>query len=112
MESLLLFALIGGFLYFFMIAPQRRKMKAHRQLLNSLQPGDEVLTNAGIFGAVAEVEDNVVWLEVAPEVELKVQKMAVVKVISQSDRPESEESESNDSAEDPKGASDASGSAD
>lgn len=101
MESLLLFALIGGFLYFFMIAPQRRKMKAHRQLLSSLKHGDEVLTNAGIFGAVAEVEDNVVWLEVAPDVELKVQKMAVVKVISQSDNPESADASGNsDDADD------------
>ena len=73
MESLLFPALIVGFLYFFMIAPQRRKMKAHRQLLSSLNEGDEVLTSAGIYGAVAEVEDGVIWLEVAPEVELKVQ---------------------------------------
>ena len=85
MESLIFPALIVGFLYFFMIAPQRRKMKAHRLLLNSLQEGDEVLTNAGIFGAVAEVEDSVIWLEVAPEVELKVQKSSVVSVVSQSD---------------------------
>ncbi len=85
MESLIFPALIVGFLYFFMIAPQRRKMKAHRLLLSSLQEGDEVLTNAGIFGAVAEVEDSVIWLEVAPEVELKVQKSSVVSVVSQSD---------------------------
>lgn len=106
MESLLLFALIGGFLYFFMIAPQRRKMKAHRQLLSSLKHGDEVLTNAGIFGAVAEVEDNVVWLEVAPDVELKVQKMAVVQVISQSDTPEADRSDSGESSGDSENSAD------
>ena len=85
MESLILPVLIVGFLYFFMIAPQRRKTKAHRLLLNSLQEGDEVLTNAGIYGAVAEVEDSVIWLEVAPEVELKVQKASIVQVVSPSD---------------------------
>lgn len=85
MESLFFPILIVGFLYFFMIAPQRRKMKAHRLLLSSLKEGDEVLTNAGIFGAVAEVEDSVIWLEVAPEVELKVQKSSIVQVVSQSD---------------------------
>ena len=84
MEPIFL-VLIVGFLYFFMIAPQRRKMKAHRLLLNSLQEGDEVLTNAGIYGAVAEVEDSVIWLEVAPEVELKVQKASIVQVVSPSD---------------------------
>ena len=85
MESLFFPILIVGFLYFFMIAPQRRKMKAHRLLLSSLKEGDEVLTNAGIFGAVAEVEDSVIWLEVAPEVELKVQKSSIVQVVSQPD---------------------------
>lgn len=85
MDSLIFLALIVGFLYFVMIAPQRRKMKAHRLLLSSLQVGDEVVTTAGIFGAVAEVEDSVVWLEVAPEVELKVQKTSVVSVVSSSE---------------------------
>lgn len=97
MESLLLPALIVGFLYFFMIAPQRRKMKAHRLLLNSLREGDEVLTNSGIFGAVAEVEDSVIWLEVAPEVELKVQKASIVSVVSQTD---DQSDDSADSADD------------
>ncbi len=85
MESLIFPALVLGFAYFFMVAPQRRKMKAHRLLFNSLQEGDEVLTNSGIFGAVAEVEDSVIWLEVAPEVELKLQKSSIVQVVSQSD---------------------------
>ena len=83
--ELVFLASIVGFLYFFMIAPQRRKMKAHRQLLSSLNEGDEVLTNAGIYGAVAEVEDSVVWLEVAPEVELKIQKASILQVVSQDD---------------------------
>ncbi|MXW62156.1 MAG: preprotein translocase subunit YajC [Acidimicrobiaceae bacterium] len=83
MDALIFPLLIVGFLYFFMIAPQRRKMKAHRQLLSSLNEGDEVLTNAGIYGAVAEVEDSVIWLEVAPEVELKVQKASIAQVVSQ-----------------------------
>ena len=97
MDALILPALIIGLLYFVMIAPQRRKMKAHRQLLASLRNGDEVMTNAGIFGAVAEVEDDVVWLEVAPEVELKVQKASVIQVVSQGG--ESAEGPDDDGAE-------------
>lgn len=100
MESLILPALIVGFLYFFMIAPQRRKMKAHRLLLSSLQEGDEVLTNAGIFGAVAEVEDSVIWLEVAPEVELKVQKSSIVQVVSQTDDQADDSADAADTADD------------
>ena len=101
MESILVPALIVGFLYFFMIAPQRRKMKTHRALLNSLQEGDEVLTNAGIYGAVAEVEDSVVWLEVAPDIELKIQKVSIIQIVSQSD---DEADDSADAADDTDGA--------
>jgi len=66
-----------GALYAFMIIPQQRKMKAHNSLLQSLQEGDVVVTSAGIYGAIAEVEDNVVWLEVAPDIELKVLRSAI-----------------------------------
>jgi len=74
-----------GALYAFMIIPQQRKMKAHTALLRSLQEGDVVVTSAGIYGAIAEVEDNVVWLEVAPDVELKVLRSAITDRVERSD---------------------------
>lgn len=104
MDALIVPALIIGFVYLFMIAPQRRKMKAHRQLLHSLQQGDEVLTSAGIYGAVAEVEDSIVWLEVAPEIELKIQKASIVQVVSQSDDSDDSADASIDAAGDSDGA--------
>jgi len=104
MDALIFPLLIVGFLYFFMIAPQRRKMKAHRQLLSSLNEGDEVLTNAGIYGAVAEVEDSVIWLEVAPEVELKVQKASIVQVVTQTDDSIDDVAESAEAVDDADGS--------
>ena len=100
MESLILLVVIGGFFYFAMIAPQRRKVKAHRQLINSLQDGDEVVTNAGIYGAVAEVEDSFIWLEVAPEVELKIQKNSIVSRVSEEEPPEESVSDEETDGED------------
>jgi len=80
-----------GALYAFMIVPQQRRMKAHQALISSLEPGDVVVTNSGIHGAVAEVEDAVVWLEVAPEVELKVSKSAIAERVSQDDEYEDDD---------------------
>ena len=77
MGSLIILAIMFGALYVFMILPQQRRMKAHRELLSKLQEGDLVMTNGGIYGAIAEVEDDVVWLEVAPEVELKISKAMI-----------------------------------
>lgn len=64
-------------LYFVMIRPQQRRARAHRELVASISAGDEVVTTAGIFGVVSEVEDDVVWLEVAQDLELKVLKGTV-----------------------------------
>lgn len=99
MEQLVILVFIVGFFYLFMIAPQRRKMKAHQRLLKSLQVGDEVVTNAGIFGAVAEVEESVIWIEVAPDVELKIQKSAITQVVTQTDNEAQESANSDDDAD-------------
>lgn len=84
MELIILLVLMGA-LYAFMIVPQQRKMKAHQELIRSLQEGDVVVTNSGIHGAIAEVEGQVVWLEVAPEVELKISIGAIAERVDESD---------------------------
>ena len=77
MEQLLIIILMFGALYYLLLRPQQKREKARRELVRSLQAGDEVVTNAGIHGVVAEVEDAIVWLEVAPDVELKLSRDAV-----------------------------------
>ncbi|MDE0161038.1 MAG: preprotein translocase subunit YajC [Acidimicrobiaceae bacterium] len=77
MEQLLIIILMFGALYYLLLRPQQKREKARRELVRSLQAGDEVVTNAGIHGVVAEVEDAIVWLEVAPNVELKLSRDAV-----------------------------------
>ncbi|NCG36040.1 MAG: preprotein translocase subunit YajC [Actinobacteria bacterium] len=84
MQVVILFVMLGA-LYAFMIVPQQRKMKAHQALLRSLEEGDVVVTSSGIFGAIAEVEGDVIWLEVAPEVELKIMKSSVTEKVPDSD---------------------------
>ena len=77
MEQFLIIILMFGALYYLLLRPQQKREKARRELVRSLQAGDEVVTNAGIHGVVAEVEDAVVWLEVAPDVELKRSRDAI-----------------------------------
>lgn len=69
--------LVFGLMYLVLIVPQRRQKQKHQALLSSLADGDEVVLNSGIHGFVGAVDDNVVWLEVANGVELKVSKSAV-----------------------------------
>lgn len=59
-------------MYFLMIRPQRRKMREQQAMQSSLEVGDEVLTNAGIYGFITGFEDDVVWVEIDDDVQIRV----------------------------------------
>ncbi len=58
--------------YFLLIRPQQKKAKEHKALLSNLKRGDSVITSGGIYGRIAEINDNIIVLEVADRVRLKV----------------------------------------
>ncbi len=72
----LLIAMIAIF-YFLMIRPQRKRQKEIDNFRKGLQPGQEVVTSGGIYGKIKEINDNVVLLEVAHNVNIKVDKSTI-----------------------------------
>ncbi|MGI9595213.1 MAG: preprotein translocase subunit YajC [Acidimicrobiales bacterium] len=85
---------VGVLMYAVLILPQQRRNREHKTLLASLEEGDEVLTSAGVYGFVAAVDGEVVWLEVADGVELKVSKSSVAnKVVLKGEPDEPDEDE-------------------
>jgi len=60
--------------YFLLIRPQQKKAKEHRALLDALKKGDQVVTAGGMHGKVTSLDDQVVTLEIAPGVNVKVNK--------------------------------------
>ena len=52
------YLLLFAAMYFFMIAPQRRKQKEHEKMLAALTNGDEVITAGGIYGVITSVKDD------------------------------------------------------
>lgn len=94
MEQILPFLILGGLMYALLIFPQQRRNRAHQQLLSSLSEGDEILTSSGIFGFVKEVENDVLWIEVSPNTELRIAKSAVSsKVNAPADKTDGDEDE-------------------
>lgn len=63
--------------YFLLIRPQSKKAKEHKNLLNELKKGDEVVTSGGIVGKITKVDDSFISLEVAQETVLKLQKNSI-----------------------------------
>jgi preprotein translocase subunit YajC len=65
--------------YFFMIRPQMKRQKESQKFRDALQRGDKVVTTGGIYGRIDEIKDQVIYLEVAPNVKLKVDKSVLLK---------------------------------
>jgi preprotein translocase subunit YajC len=75
--SLLPMVLIFGVFYFLLIRPQQKRAKEHKQLLDNLKKGDSVITQGGLFGKVAAISDQVVTLEIADKVKVRVSRAHV-----------------------------------
>ena len=80
-ESMLLIVLMFGVLYFLMIRPQMKRAKEQRAMVDALQKGDEVIGAGGVLGRITKLNENYVYLEVAPGVEIQMQRGAVQMVL-------------------------------
>ena len=74
--------LIVGFLYFFMIRPQKTEQKKKNAMLGNLEIGDSVLTTAGFYGTIIDVADDTLIVEFGNNRNCRIpmQKSAVVQV--------------------------------
>ena len=68
-------------LYFVMIRPQMKKQKEHRAMIEALATGDEVATAGGLLGKVTKLGEAYLTLELAPGVEVQLQRTAIVQVL-------------------------------
>lgn len=64
-------------MYLMVIRPQSKRSKAHRDLMAGLKNGDEVITSGGILGKISKIADDIVVLEIANGVEIKIQRSAI-----------------------------------
>jgi preprotein translocase subunit YajC len=70
--------LIPFAMYFFLIRPQRRRMREQQELQRSIQVGDEVITTSGIYGTITgEDGENRFWLEIDDDVQIRIARAAV-----------------------------------
>ena len=68
-------------LYFIMIRPQMKRQKELKNLLDNLAKGDEVVTTGGLLGKITKINETMLSLEIATNVEVQVQRAAVVQVL-------------------------------
>ena len=67
--------------YFLLIRPQTKRAKEHKAMVAALEVGVEVVTSGGILGKVTEVQDQFLTVEIAPGVNIKIQRHAVTQMV-------------------------------
>ena len=76
-SPIFMIVLMFAIMYFFMIRPQRKQQKAIEAFRNSLSAGQQVVTSGGVYGTVKEINNNIVVLEIAPSVKIKIDKSSI-----------------------------------
>ncbi len=71
------FIFVFAIFYFLLIAPMRKRQKATQAMIAALKKGDKVVTNGGLYGEVASVQEDVVVLKLADNIKVRVAKSAV-----------------------------------
>ena len=69
--------LMFAIFYFLLIRPQQKKNKQHREMIASLKKGDRVVSVGGLHGVITAINDDVVTMEIAPKVRVKVSRNSI-----------------------------------
>lgn len=64
--------LMIGIMWFFLIRPQQKKQKEHREMLSALKKGDRIITSGGLHGRITGLTETTLTLEIADKVRVKV----------------------------------------
>jgi len=78
MEGIVMLVVMFAIFYFLLIRPQQKRAKQHKELVESLKAGDQVVTAGGIHGKVVAVQDALVTLEIASNVRVKISRTSIV----------------------------------
>jgi preprotein translocase subunit YajC len=79
--AIYLVILVAAF-YFLIVRPQRRQQMIRRQIIATVDVGDEIVTSGGVFGTVAAIDAETLEVEIAPGVIVKIARGAVAQKIT------------------------------
>lgn len=93
-DNMLILGMLFFIFYFILIRPQQKRLKIQRELMKSLKKGDKVMTTGGIMGTIVKLEnDDVVQLEIAQGVKIRMARASVSEVVN--DKPSGESANDN-----------------
>ena len=86
LESFIPIILIFVIMYFLLIRPQQKKIREHKNMVDNLRRGDQVLTQGGILGKITKVkEGEEIEVELAKDVKVSIIRSTIVNVLSKTE---------------------------
>ncbi len=82
-EGIIMLVVMFAIFYFLLIRPQQKRAKQHRQLLEALKAGDQVVTAGGLHGRLVSVQDHLVTMEIDKGVKVKVNRVSITATTSE-----------------------------
>ncbi len=79
-QGIIMLVMMFAIFYFLLIRPQQKKARMHKELIESLKTGDTVITVGGMFGKVSAIQDDVLTLEIATGVKIRITRSSVASV--------------------------------
>lgn len=87
--------LMGVVFYFLLIRPQSQRRRAQMQMQSDVEVGDEIITTAGIYGTIREIDDDfgIVTVEVAPNTDIRMARAAIAQRLVDDEYSDEDEDE-------------------
>jgi preprotein translocase subunit YajC len=84
-----------------LLRPQRRRAAEHVELLQSLAPGDEIVSTGGLFGVIRSIDGDELHVEIADGVDVRMARRAVAGLVERDEEEEPEPAETADETSNP-----------
>jgi preprotein translocase subunit YajC len=91
MSAFIPLILMFAIFYFLLIRPQQKKAKQQKAMLASIRKGDRIVTSGGLHGLITGVADDVVTMEIAPKIRVKVSRGSVAGILKRDESVSTQE---------------------
>jgi preprotein translocase subunit YajC len=90
MSGLIILAILLLLFWFILVRPQRTRAREQQQLIHDLEPGDEIVSAGGLYGTITEIEDEILHVEIAPGLTVRMARGAVAGIVETDEEPAEE----------------------
>jgi preprotein translocase subunit YajC len=99
LPNLIFLGFLIALFYFMLIRPQKRRVQAHRELLENTGVGDEIVTIGGLHGRIRRIEEDDVEVEIAPGTVVRLVKTAIARRVTEHEDVDAEATETSEGGE-------------